>query len=654
MALSGEFTGYTTHIQWAEQFGLYCTWSGVQSIDKNCTDITINVYLSYQRVGVSAKTCTVSVGGISAQFVSASVNGGVSGVWTKSYLGKVTVSVPHNSDGSKNSCNISVTFPYSGTMNGVSVPNITASVTVDLDPIPRVSIPTLSVSTAVMGNLIRVYTNRKSTAFTHRITWAFGNGSGVISEGAGDYADWYPDVSLAAQIPSVWSGSGTIYCETFHNGTSIGIKTVPFTLTVPDSDATKPKITISSVSGVDLFGEMYLQGISKVRIAYSVEMPCSNYNSLSVSLIDASGNTVCRLYGDWSSAESGIISASGEFTLMVTAYNSRGNSRTVYAEQKIYVHSYSPPSVAVSICERCSDDGILRKNGLKLKLAASRKYTPLDGKNQCVLRYRIKKYDGTSFSSSAPWNTLIENGDISTNYYEDIISSVEKKSAYSVEIGVEDSVGKSSSVIKYVKTTLVNLHLGPNGDRAAFGMWCQQAGLEIAFETQFDSGFRFQEEEIFVGGDKDTYYPVLIILSYPYYYQNTQPTFLGIGKKLRSSSPAWTGNHSSGSSSLSIAWIFRFGGWDGNGSFCNTLYKSEDYAKLIADFKGLMKSVAGVVAYLRGGGSSYQISCSAPYTAEVFLESKNIETTEYPNILSPTTTIGNGGIYYLNSGPNLT
>ena len=44
MALSGTFQNYPV-----SSFGLYCEWSGVQSVTGNYTDVTLKVYLSYLR-----------------------------------------------------------------------------------------------------------------------------------------------------------------------------------------------------------------------------------------------------------------------------------------------------------------------------------------------------------------------------------------------------------------------------------------------------------------------------------------------------------------------------------------------------------------------------------------------------------------------------
>lgn len=64
MALSGTFQNYPV-----SSFGLYCEWSGVQSVTGNYTDITLNVYLSYYTLAVGARSdSTISINGVSETY----------------------------------------------------------------------------------------------------------------------------------------------------------------------------------------------------------------------------------------------------------------------------------------------------------------------------------------------------------------------------------------------------------------------------------------------------------------------------------------------------------------------------------------------------------------------------------------------------------
>ena len=54
MALSGTFQNYPV-----SSFGLYCEWSGAQSVTANYTDVTLKVYLSYYTLDVGARLIPV-------------------------------------------------------------------------------------------------------------------------------------------------------------------------------------------------------------------------------------------------------------------------------------------------------------------------------------------------------------------------------------------------------------------------------------------------------------------------------------------------------------------------------------------------------------------------------------------------------------------
>jgi hypothetical protein len=132
---------------------------------------------------------------------------------------------------------------------------------------------------------------------------------------------------------------------------------------------------------------------------------------------------------------------------------------------------------------------------------------------------------------------------------------------------------------------------------------------------------------------------------------NSQPYFLGVGKMLGTTSPAWEGNHTNGTSAMMIGWTFRCNGWDGSGYFVSTLYKTENYAKLIAHVAGQSGAGRGIVVWLRGGGASYKITCSVPSEIKVYLNDTDISVVSgYEEILSPRGYTGNYGISYSGGG----
>ena len=140
MALSGTFQNYPV-----SSFGLYCEWSGTQSITGNYTDVTLKVYLSYYTLDVGARSdSTISINGVSETYTVPAIEDYSSG-WKKKLLKTKTVRVNHNADGTKSGVALSTSWRFSGTYSGVSIGTITASTTVTLNSIDRTA-PTVSCS----------------------------------------------------------------------------------------------------------------------------------------------------------------------------------------------------------------------------------------------------------------------------------------------------------------------------------------------------------------------------------------------------------------------------------------------------------------------------------------------------------------------------
>ena len=140
MALSGTFQNYPV-----SSFGLYCEWSGAQSVTGNYTDVTLKVYLSYYTLEVGARSdSTISINGVSETYTAPAIDDYSSG-WKKKLLKTKTVRVSHNADGTKSGVALSASWRFSGTYSGVSIGTITASATVTLNSIDRTA-PTVSCS----------------------------------------------------------------------------------------------------------------------------------------------------------------------------------------------------------------------------------------------------------------------------------------------------------------------------------------------------------------------------------------------------------------------------------------------------------------------------------------------------------------------------
>ena len=144
-----------------------------------------------------------------------------------------------------------------------------------------------------------------------------------------------------------------------------------------------------------------------------------------------------------------------------------------------------------------------------------------------------------------------------------------------------------------------------------------------------------------VGGDSNNFYPVVISLS----GSKDFPMEISIYKNLGSVTPSISGNHSNGTSSLWLRYEARYTGWDGNGGYVKTLYKSQPYAALVAHATANYQNNGGLVVWLRGGTCEYKIACTNTFTTTIYYETVNIGTSSSVQNIGPLTAVDNGGIY---------
>lgn len=147
---------------------------------------------------------------------------------------------------------------------------------------------------------------------------------------------------------------------------------------------------------------------------------------------------------------------------------------------------------------------------------------------------------------------------------------------------------------------------------------------------------------ISVTGSSSTWYPVVISVS----SSKRMPTRISIHKNLGSTTPAISGNHSNGTSSMWLIYEMRYTGWDGNGGFCRTLYRSMPYASLCAHTRTNTQNSGSLIVWLRGGTCSYDISCTNSFTVNIYYSTTNINgISGYTDNVAPMTSTDNLGLY---------
>ncbi len=149
-----------------------------------------------------------------------------------------------------------------------------------------------------------------------------------------------------------------------------------------------------------------------------------------------------------------------------------------------------------------------------------------------------------------------------------------------------------------------------------------------------------------IAGSADTYYPVAVTMGST---ENYRAVRLGLGKHLGSKTANYAGNHSNGTSSCSYEWLLSAGGWDGNCRFLRTLYGAYGYAPLLSHIEMPGGSFTGIVLWLRGGGTSYVLSCDDTINSlNIYYSRTNLTSydanSSYAYFVEPRNAIGNGGL----------
>lgn len=216
-------------------------WSSAKNDAGNYSLVGADLYV---KKGNDSTTLTTETSGtwsytldIGDKEISGSVSKSVLTSWVK-VASLANVKIFHDSNGSKKvTIKGSISAPSGTSYAGKKT---SGSKLVALDNILRVSEPTLSATAATMKGKLTIYTNRKSSSFTHTLEVKFGNYSATIKTGVGASYEWtIPD--LASYCDNALKGTATITCTTYNGSTKIGSDTVDVTLNVPG--ATVPQLS---------------------------------------------------------------------------------------------------------------------------------------------------------------------------------------------------------------------------------------------------------------------------------------------------------------------------------------------------------------------------------------------------------------------------
>lgn len=243
MALSGTINGSTNN----QYIQARIRWSATQDQLTNTSSVTAIFEVRKLSSSSSATTgegnWTLSINGTNKSIHKTSMNVPNNNVWQE--LGRNTVSVPHNADGTK-----TISITGSGGTLRTTWTTTTVSGSVTLDAIPRQTIPTFNADPHYFGDDLEITITPALNTFTHDIlySWNGGNAVTIVSGFSSGQYDWTIPASLMNDIPNATASSAlVITVKTYSGGSLLGTTNTAITCEVPASVVP----TISAITCTD-------------------------------------------------------------------------------------------------------------------------------------------------------------------------------------------------------------------------------------------------------------------------------------------------------------------------------------------------------------------------------------------------------------------
>ena len=395
--------------------------------------------------------------------------------WYK--LGSKTITVDHNSDGSKT---VTLSASWDCGFDSAYTPRtLSVSGSVTLPTIPRAA--TLSYGAMTMGTAATIKITPPVSGATSTITYKFGSASGtIVTKTSAASVSWTPPTSLAAQIPNSASGTGTMTVETYSGSTKLGSRAYTVTISVPSTMTPTLTVDLSDPTGrADTYGG-YIQSKSRLK----VELTAAGVQGSTIKSYAIKVGDILSATSD--TATSGYLPASGSLTVTASATDSRGRTKTV--TKTVTVTPYVSPTISALKVVRCKANGTEDPTGAYAKATFSGAITALGGKN--TASYRVE----TRETGTETWSTVATAaaGQYSPTDVSVVFAAAANKK-YDVRMVAVDAFESLASSNRFLPAAYTSMHIADSMGSVGIGRLCDkedtfQVGLAASFDEPVELG----------------------------------------------------------------------------------------------------------------------------------------------------------------------
>ena len=302
-----------------------------------------------------------------------------------------TVTINHDSDGKK-------TFSFSAQFNGSggwSPRTLTISgISFTLTDIPRLS--SVSVDAGTIGSSVTININRQSSSFKHTVRYAWANKSGTIASNVDTSTAWTIPLDFANDIPNSETGTGTIYVDTYSEGTMIGTQSATLIASVPAS--MKPTFKGVSLSDSNTVAQKvvrnantFIQTLSNIKVSFNGASGSYGSNITGYHAEIVGKNQTTNVNG----GTLGIMNYNGTITVRASVSDSRGRWSDP-RDVSVTVLEYFAPSLSFSVVRTGSTSSTL-------EIIRNARIAPLivNGiqKNTMKLTFKVSPYGKDAYTT---------------------------------------------------------------------------------------------------------------------------------------------------------------------------------------------------------------------------------------------------------------
>lgn len=361
--------------------------------------------------------------------------------------------------------------------------NCTGSATFTLDTIPRKS--ELSASNGTLGTALNLTVTKKSSSFTHTITYKCGSASGTIcTKASGTSFTWNGDngntLALSSQNTKGTSVSVTFTITTYNGSTSIGSNTKTITMNIPASVKPSCSISVTDAAGHLTKYGAYVKSQSKFAVTVT---PTIAYGSAIASYsVTANGVEYTN-----ASFTTGVLTSSGALQIVATVKDNRSRSGT--DEESVTVLDYSAPQITLLKVKRCKslEDGTEDIYGEFCQVTFSAVITALNNRNSANYELQYKKTsEDWEKGVKIPLTDYANNYKITEGYYR---FAADSGSSYNVRIIATDDFTDDTKTTP-LSTGEVMEHWRADGKGMGFGKIGEiENGADFGWKIKANNGF---------------------------------------------------------------------------------------------------------------------------------------------------------------------